>query len=68
MNKTISLLGHGGVILSLMFLVFLVLDQFNPLMNFVDNGISQWLLGALCLCGIAQSLLGWRKGETIHED
>ena len=68
MNKALALFRHLTVVLCLMFAVFLVLDQFNPLMNFVDNGISQWLLGALCLSGIAQSLLGWRKGETIHED
>ena len=40
-------------------LVFLALDQFNPMMNFVNNGISNWLLAALCLCGIGQSVTGW---------
>ena len=57
MNKAKTLLAHGTAILALMFLVFLVLDQFNPLMNFVDNSISRWLLAALCLCGIGQSVL-----------
>ncbi len=64
MNKAISLLGHAVVILSLMFLVFLVLDQFNPLMNFVDNGISRWLLAALCASGTALAVLCWKKGEN----
>ena len=57
MNKAKTMLAHGTAILALMFLVFLVLDQFNPLMNFVDNGISRCLLAVLCLCGIGQSAL-----------
>ena len=59
MNRICDLLSHLTVILSLMFLTFLVLDQFNPMMNFVDNGISRWLRAALCLCGTAESLLRW---------
>ena len=46
--------------------VFLVLDQFNPMMNFVDNSVSRWLLAALCLCAIARSVLGWRR-ESADE-
>ena len=59
MNKIRAILRHTTVILALMFLVFLVLDQFNPMMNFIDNDISRWLLAALCLSGCAQSVLGW---------
>ena len=61
MNKARAILSHLTVIMSLMFLVFLVLDQFNPLMNFIDNGISRWLLAALCVSGIAQSILHWKE-------
>ena len=60
MNKAESLLTHLTVILSLMFVVFLILDQFNPMMNFIDNSISRWLLAALCVSGIAQSVLHWK--------
>ncbi len=56
MNKAQAVFSHLTVILSLMFAVFLVLDQFNPMMNFVDNGISRWLLGALCAVGIIRSV------------
>ena len=63
MNKALTLFSHLTVILSLMFAVFLILDQFNPLMNFIDNGISRWLLAALCVSGISQSVLHWKKGE-----
>ncbi len=59
MNKLTELTRHLTVILALMFLVFLVLDQFNPLMSFVDNPGSRWLLALLCGSGIAQSLLSW---------
>ena len=56
MSKARAILRHTTVILSLM---FLVLDQFNPMMNFIDNGISRWLLAGLCVSGCAQSVLGW---------
>ena len=60
MRKARDFFCHLTVILSLMFLVFLILDEFNPMMNFVDNTVSRVLLGALCLSGIAQTLLTWR--------
>ena len=56
MNKAQAVFSHLTVILSLMFAVFLVLDQFNPMMNFVDNSISRWLLGAQCAVGIIRSV------------
>ena len=63
MNKLSALVSHLTVILALMFAVFLILDQFNPLMNFIDNPISRWLLAALCLSAGTQSVLYWMKGE-----
>ncbi len=60
MLKMRNFLSHITMILSLMFPVFLVLDRFNPMMNFVDNGISNVLLGALCLCVITQNLMTWK--------
>ncbi len=59
MSKIRAILRHTTVILALMFLVFLALDQFNPMMNFIDNDISRWLLAALCVSGFMQSVLGW---------
>lgn len=67
MSKLHALLAHTTVILALMFLVFLVLDQFNPMMNFIDNDISRWLLCALCVSGIGQSILGWRMKEKRND-
>ena len=59
MNRTRAVFSHLTVILSLAFIVFLILDQFNPLMNFIDNSISRWLLAGLCVSGCAQSVLSW---------
>ena len=62
MNKTIffrELFTHLSVILGIMFAVFLILDQFNPMMNFVSNGISVWLLAGLCVSAVGQSVLHW---------
>ena len=64
MSKITGFLNHLTVIFGLMFLVFLVLDQFNPMMNFVDNPISRWMLAAFCICGISRSILCWRKNDS----
>ena len=61
MNKAAAVLTHLTVILSFMFVVFLILDQFNPMMNFVDNDVSRWLLCILCLSCILRSVLFWRR-------
>ena len=63
MSKTAGLFSHLTVILGIMFLVFLVLDQFNPMMNFIDNSVSRWMLAAFCLSGIGSSILAWRKEQ-----
>lgn len=65
MNKLKTILSHLTVILALMFLVFLVLDQFNPMMNFIDNDVSRWLLAALCASGIGQSVLSWAERKDL---
>ena len=67
MNKLSALVSHLTVILALMFAVFLILDQFNPMMNFIDNNISRWLLAALCVSGFSQSVLGWALDDKQHE-
>ena len=57
MSKARTITNHLTAILGMVFLVFLVLDQFNPMMNFIDNAISRWLLAAFCICGISRSIL-----------
>ncbi len=61
-----ALLPHACIILSLMFLIFLVLDSYNPMMNFVNNGISSVLLALLCACSLASGLrdIAQARGKT----
>ena len=63
MSKARTISNHLTAILGMVFLVFLVLDQFNPMMNFIDNAISRRLLAAFCICGISRSILCWRNDE-----
>ena len=67
MSRIRALAGHLAAILGIMFLVFLVLDQFNPMMNFIDNGISRILLAALCLCGIVRGVMPETEGIRPEE-
>ncbi len=53
MKRLRLILGHVIAVLALMFLVFLALDEFNPMMNFVDNNISRALLALLCVAVLA---------------
>ena len=66
MKKAATLISHSVMILSLMFLVFVILDQFNPMMNFVNNQISIVLLICLSVLGIAQSILRWMNEERSY--
>lgn len=54
------LLPHLCMILSFFFLILLVLNDYNPSMNFIGNHISLFLLGALCVTSIAASLVTLR--------
>ena len=61
MKHVQALLSHLTVVLCVMFLVFLVLDRFNPLMNFVNSPLSQALLALLCLSGLGLGVLARRS-------
>ena len=63
MSKAAGFFSHLTVIFGMIFLVFLVLDQFNPMMNFIDNGVSRWMLAGFCLSGIAGGALSWRRED-----
>jgi len=57
MKVIIRILPHITIILSALFITFLILDQFNPMMNFVDNDISQVMLYVLCASAMANAIL-----------
>lgn len=50
-----GLLPHISFILSIVFITFLILDQFNPMMNFVNNDTSMKLLGFFCIVTLMNS-------------
>ena len=45
------------IVLALMMMIFLVLDGFNPTMNFLRNGITKGLLWTFSLLALADGLL-----------
>ena len=45
------------IVLAIMMMVFLILDGFNPTMNFLRNGITKALLWAFSLLALADGLL-----------
>ena len=63
------------IVLALMMMIFLVLDGFNPTMNFLRNGITKGLLWAFSLLALADGLLvmasvitgRFRTGKKKHK-
>lgn len=51
-----GLFAHTSIIVGMMFVVFFVIDQFNPEMEFLTSTISKWLMLFLSLCAIATGL------------
>jgi len=50
-------LHHVTIVLSLTFIVFHILDWYNPQMAFSSNPISSLLLLVLCVSAIVQSVV-----------
>ena len=48
-KKLFLLIPHAVIVLSLVFLAFIVLDWYNPLMGFLSTPSSTVLLIALCV-------------------
>lgn len=51
-----DILPHGAIILSLMMIVFYILDQFNDAMAFINNRITKSLLIILSLVSIINAI------------
>ncbi len=51
-----DILPHGAIILSLMMIVFYILDQFNDAMAFINNRITKSLLLILSLVSIINAI------------
>lgn len=63
------------IVLALMMMIFLVLDGFNPTMNFLRNGITKGLLWIFSLLSLTNGLLimasvingRFRTGKRKHK-
>lgn len=63
------------IVLSIMMMIFLVLDGFNPTMNFLRNGITKGLLWLFSLLALGDGLLvmasvitgRFRTGKRKHK-
>lgn len=56
MKKFHVLISHLNFIIAGIFITFLILDIYNPTMEFVNNATSLKLLWAFCLISIVNSL------------
>jgi hypothetical protein len=50
-------LTHATILLAALFLTLLVLDQYNPSMDFVSSDVSKWFLLAFALCAFISSII-----------
>ena len=56
MKIIIKIIPHFTFILSIMIIVFLILDNFNPVMQFIDNNITHGLLYGLAGLSLVESI------------
>lgn len=47
---------HTSIIVGMMFIVFFVIDQFNPAMEFLTSSLSKWLIFFLAVCALFTGL------------
>lgn len=52
-----SILPHIMIIISGIFVVFLILDGYNPTMNFINNPVSLKLLWTFCILSALNSVI-----------
>lgn len=50
-------LSHTSIIVGMMFVIFFVIDRFNPAMDFLGSSLSKWLMLALAACAFLNGLL-----------
>lgn len=51
-----GLLPHASIVFAISFIVFSILDWYNPLMNFTGNPISSKLLIIFCVISLVTSV------------
>lgn len=56
MKKIIRICAHGGIVLSVVFMVFRVLHRYNPVMGFLTNEYSTPLLWTFCVLSLVNAI------------
>ncbi len=64
LNALLRILPHVPMIFSVIFIVFMILDEYNPTMKFVHNDVSTILLWILCVTSIASSVRAITKDRS----
>jgi hypothetical protein len=57
MKRLIRIIPHITIILSAMFMTLWILDQYNPLMNFLDSDMSNILLLIFCISSMITAIV-----------
>ena len=52
-----TLTGHGTIVLTLMYITLLIVDHYNPTMDFINNNVTKALLLLLCLFAVYNAVL-----------
>lgn len=52
-----NIVSHISIVLSVVFLVFFVIDRFNPAMEFIGCNLSDWLLMFFCVFTLINGIL-----------
>jgi hypothetical protein len=60
-----SIFPHIMIVLAGIFITFLVLDGYNPTMNFINNAVSLKVLWAFCILTIVNSVMIIRSNRKI---
>ena len=56
-HKFWGFLSHASIIVGMMFVIFFVIDRFNPAMDFLGSSLSKWLILVLALSALLNGLL-----------
>lgn len=66
-----KILPHIVIVLAAMFITFWILDQLNPVMNFINNSISNALLLLFSIVSLVNaifSIVWFRKSKKINSN
>lgn len=65
-----KILPHIVIVLSAMFITFWILDQLNPIMNFINNSISNVLLLVFSIASLVNAVfsIAWYRKSKRKEN